>query len=221
MILLAIGAALMPDVAMAQAAGSPDIQSIFTPSATDISVQLLNSLFPSLTNPLGNTGAPPATQGSMDWSAIAKVIAMFNAGLLIIGGAMLTYNIVSGVAQTAHEGAVLGKNCSSLWAPIRVVIGIGALAPIPGSGYCAAQIIVGKAALIGVAPPTLSFGSTRQWASITSRANDGTRTRSTVRSCARRKVKRRAIERPRTDNSERKICPFSCEDEVRARLGTA
>jgi conjugal transfer/type IV secretion protein DotA/TraY len=150
MILLAIGVALMPSVAMAQAASSPDIQSIFTPSATDISVQLLNSLFPSLTNPLGNTGAPPATQGSMDWSAIAKVIAMFNAGLLIIGGAMLTYNIVSGVAQTAHEGAVLGKNWSSLWAPIRVVIGIGALAPIPGSGYCAAQIIVGKAALIGV-----------------------------------------------------------------------
>ncbi len=72
---------------------------------------------------------------------ISGIFGMVNAGVLSLAGILLGYNILAGVAQTAHDGEMLGKKWSSMWVPIRLAIGVAAIVPTP-SGYCAAQMAV-------------------------------------------------------------------------------
>lgn len=74
--------------------------------------------------------------------AIESALGVFNAGVLTVGGFMAAYTLVLGVMQTAHDGEALGKRWSSMWVPIRTVLGIGLVVPV-GKGYCVAQLIVG------------------------------------------------------------------------------
>lgn len=70
-------------------------------------------------------------------------IGIFNVICLVVGGMLFFYNVVAGVVQTAHEGEVLGRRWSSLWAPVRVLIAVAMLTPLPGySGYNTIQVLV-------------------------------------------------------------------------------
>ncbi|HHK5646414.1 DotA/TraY family protein [Serratia nevei] len=82
-------------------------------------------------------------------SKISGLFGTFNAAVLFLGGILTAYGIFSGVAQTAHDGEMLGRRFSSLWVPIRVSIGIAAIVPING-GYCPAQMIVNYVATQGI-----------------------------------------------------------------------
>lgn len=73
----------------------------------------------------------------------------FNVGIAAVGSLMLSYNVAAGVAQTAHDGEILGRRWSSLWAPLRLTLGAGSMLPVVG-GYCFAQVIVATAACWGV-----------------------------------------------------------------------
>lgn len=66
-----------------------------------------------------------------------------------MGLAILIYALVSGVAQTAHEGQFLGKRFSSVWLPIRLLTGTLLLIPVWG-GMAAAQKIVLWFAVMGI-----------------------------------------------------------------------
>lgn len=101
-----------------------------TPPASDLSVTLfLNPIFGALV-PGGGGG-----------DAMASVIGKFNAGVLLVGGILLSYGIIAGTMQTAHDGEVLGRRWSSMWMPIRTSIGVAAIVPM-GSGYSVIQFLV-------------------------------------------------------------------------------
>jgi conjugal transfer/type IV secretion protein DotA/TraY len=133
---LALMAFLAPSVVMAQTL--PDL----TPGQSDVTVKyFLNELFGGL---VGSGGANP----------MAEVIGKVNGVILILGGLLLGYGLVAGVMQTAHDGEVLGKKWSSMWMPIRMSIGIAAIAPLP-SGYSVIQHVVMWLVLQGVGAANL------------------------------------------------------------------
>jgi conjugal transfer/type IV secretion protein DotA/TraY len=85
-----------------------------------------------------------AAEGGAEETVFSRIIGILNLLVLAIGGLLFTYNIVVGVLQTAHEGQVLGRRWSSLWAPLRIVFASALLIPLPnGGGYNSLQYIVG------------------------------------------------------------------------------
>lgn len=74
-------------------------------------------------------------------NGIAAVSQTFLWGILIIGGLLLIYTIVSGNISTALTGEMMGKKFSTTFTVVRNVIGIGMLIPV-GGGYAAIQYIV-------------------------------------------------------------------------------
>jgi conjugal transfer/type IV secretion protein DotA/TraY len=95
-------------------------------SIRDVLTPLFGSLF---SNCGGSAGAFEAAVG------------ILNAGALTIGGILAAYTLVAGTMQTAHDGEMLGKKWSSMWLPIRTVMGVGLVLPVSGT-YCVAQMIV-------------------------------------------------------------------------------
>lgn len=82
----------------------------------------------------------PSASGASGPTVFSSVIGVMNVFTLVVGGLMFFYNVTVGVLQTAHEGEVLGKRWSSLWAPLRILFAVGLLVPIPGlGGYNLAQ----------------------------------------------------------------------------------
>lgn len=70
-----------------------------------------------------------------------ELLRAFNAGVLMLAGLMVSYTLVAGTIQTAHNGQMLGGRWSSLWLPIRIAGGSGVLLPMK-SGFCLAQMAV-------------------------------------------------------------------------------
>lgn len=126
---------LVPLLAQAQTTSS----GLFTPSAGDQSVSLfLNPLFGSLA---GGSG----TGGTM-----AALLTNFNSAAMFLGGLIVAYVLVAGTMATAHDGEMLGRQWSSLWTPIRTIVGTAFVMPVMPGGYCIAQAIVLWCALQGV-----------------------------------------------------------------------
>lgn len=122
-------AAALGMLASAGAQAAPDL---FEVSCSDRSMSnYLVPLFGSLFEQCGGTRGPLET-----------ALGVVNAGVLTIAGIMLAYVLIVGVMQTAQDGEMLGKRWSSMWLPIRTVLGIGLVVPLAG-GYCVAQLIVG------------------------------------------------------------------------------
>ncbi len=123
--LMLILLACVSDVAMAA--------DMFSPTAGDMTIQtLMNPIF-----------------GDSASGKISGLFGKFNAFVLFLGGIMAAYGIFAGVAQTAHDGEMLGRRFSSLWVPIRVSLGIAAIVPFNG-GYCPAQMVVNYVAIQGI-----------------------------------------------------------------------
>lgn len=106
---------------------------------TDFSKIFLQQLVPSAFNE--ETG---------NYSALVDTFTAFNLGLLIMATALIGWHTLVGVVSTAHEGKVLGQRWHQIWAPVRVVMGIGGLVPLPGIGLCAAQLLVVQIAMWGI-----------------------------------------------------------------------
>ena len=124
--LIAFAGLLAPGIASA----APDFG--FTPPCSDKSIStFLVPLFGSLFDRCGGVAGP-----------FEQAIGVVNAGALTIGGMIAAYTLVVGTMQTAHDGEMLGKRWSSMWIPIRTVLGIGLVVPLAG-GYCVAQLLIG------------------------------------------------------------------------------
>ncbi len=80
----------------------------------------------------------------------AALTGAFNVGLLSLVGLVFVQNVMSVLLETERDGLVLGQWYSSTWAPLRVVLVVAALAPVPGAGgLSGVQVLAGHAAGIG------------------------------------------------------------------------
>jgi len=73
--------------------------------------------------------------------AIATGFTAFSGVLMFFGSMMLGWHVLAGIVASAYSGKVLGERWHQIWAPSRVVLGLGSLAPVAG-GYGAAQVLV-------------------------------------------------------------------------------
>ena len=76
----------------------------------------------------------PSAAGGTGPTVFSTIIGYLNFTCIAVGGLLFFYNVTVGVMQSAHEGKILGERWSSLWAPLRIVFGVGLLIPLPGLG---------------------------------------------------------------------------------------
>ncbi|RIY41078.1 DotA/TraY family protein [Neopusillimonas maritima] len=91
----------------------------------------------------------PFTAAGRPDTLLGNLFFLFNSGIFIVGTALLSYFILASVAQTAHEGEVLGKRINGLWVPIRVTLGVFGMLPVFG-GFSLAQAIVMWFVILGI-----------------------------------------------------------------------
>lgn len=122
------------------------------PDAQDLWLSILQYVFPGI-GPLGVNGAMPGGDAGAGGStaAIAGIQTAFGtylAILMALGSFFMCYQIILGAVHTAHEGRVLGQRWHTTWAPVRVVLGVGSLAPVT-KGFCLSQLLVLQIAIWG------------------------------------------------------------------------
>lgn len=115
-------------------------ENLFDPVAGDQSLKMLNAMFGNL-KIFGEAGS----------DTFADSVLIFNGGVLILGGVLVVYSLLVGTIGTAHDGEMMGKKYSSVWVPLRTVLGTALVLPIVGGGsYCLMQLIVGWLIVQGV-----------------------------------------------------------------------
>lgn len=134
-----IAMVFMASQASAQDLTSQGLFNTFTQGEGDAySNMLLNQIFGPIYNPTGGSGV--AAGGT---TIFASIVGYFNAAMLVIAGLLFFNNLVTGTVQSAHEGEVMGRNWSSLWAPLRTIMAVALLIPLPNyNGYNTAQVFV-------------------------------------------------------------------------------
>ncbi|MDY0029575.1 MAG: DotA/TraY family protein [Pseudobdellovibrionaceae bacterium] len=91
------------------------------------------------------------TPGAFPWpfhEALHALFEFYSIGLLVIASFILLYFVVVIIAETAQTGVPFGKRFNTVWAPLRLIVGIGLLVPV-GFGMNSAQFIVLYAAKYG------------------------------------------------------------------------
>lgn len=63
-----------------------------------------------------------------------ELLGIFSELLFFLASVGMSYQVIIGLLQTAHEGEVLGKRWSTFFAPLRVVIGTSFIVPIAAMG---------------------------------------------------------------------------------------
>ena len=63
---------------------------------------------------LSDFAVNPFTAAGRPDTLLGNLFFLFNSGIFIVGTALLSYFILASVAQTAHEGEVLGKRINGL-----------------------------------------------------------------------------------------------------------
>ncbi len=113
--------------------------SLFSENSTDNGPSWINNILPY--NATGDTGAglPYAMQG---------MLVTYNSALLALGTALALYQLVTLFVESAHHGNYGGTRYSQLYAPLRMVMGIGLLVPFV-HGYNSAEIIAIDMAKMG------------------------------------------------------------------------
>jgi conjugal transfer/type IV secretion protein DotA/TraY len=107
---------------------------IFSPPPTDKSVDFLGYIFgPNIGSVYLGGAANPA---------LMHMFERFNSVIITIGTMIVSYVGVISTINTAQEGQVMGRKWSSVWIPMRSVLGMLVLVPAPGSGYSVIQTAV-------------------------------------------------------------------------------
>lgn len=107
--------------------GNAHAADIFTPPSTDwVMVHVM---------PLLGAGSDASA------SPFSQLFEIFNSAMLSLGGLIAAYVMIAGTAATAHDGEMLGKQWSSMWMPVRTMLGLAFVLPVKG-GFCVIQLIV-------------------------------------------------------------------------------
>ena len=104
----------------------------------DTTIGMLGQIFGSMGGLLPGNSTP-----------LSAMLAIFNTAISAVGVFVLCYSLGAGTIQTAHDGEFLGKRYSSLWMPIRVVVGVSSILPVVG-GWALAQLIMTWGAKVGI-----------------------------------------------------------------------
>ncbi len=112
------------------------LQRIFGPEVTTIASGGL-----TLSGGTSSSSAASATNVSGAGSVLADGFGVMNTGILLIVALMTIFGSLTGILHTANRGEWMGRNGSVFWAPVRVIIGGGALMPVFG-GYSLVQAMV-------------------------------------------------------------------------------
>lgn len=112
--------------------------SIFTPSSGDLSVHIFNHVF-------GVGWQDLFTSHGLSGSAgvLATMFHTFN--IIVLSGVTLffMYVMTTGVIGSAYEGNVGGKRLHNFWVPVRGVVSVSMLSPLPWlKGYCLIQALI-------------------------------------------------------------------------------
>lgn len=142
--LLCLILALAASPALAQA---PDFAAT---GSNDPSLVYMQQIFGS---GLFEGGSGPST------TVLAEYARLMNSVVLAVGAVFMTWQIVAGTMQSAHEGEVLGRQWSSLWAPLRMAVAGAGMIPLP-SGYCAVQMLTASLITTGVGAGSWIYGQT-------------------------------------------------------------
>jgi conjugal transfer/type IV secretion protein DotA/TraY len=73
---------------------------------------------------------------------IGKLFAQLNTVVFVLGTLMVGYITVVSTLNTAKEGHAMGQKWSSMWIPVRSVLGLLVMVPTPISGYSTIQVTV-------------------------------------------------------------------------------
>lgn len=102
-----------------------------TPPNTDLSMSFLATIFGVVDGVLHGTGS----------QILGTMFGAFNAIVLVLASTILSYVLFVSILNTSHEGEFLGKKWSSIWVPLRTVMGVGLLLP-KATGYSFIQVMV-------------------------------------------------------------------------------
>lgn len=126
----------------------------------DIAFHMMREVF-GIPNMFGSlSGADPGLEGTSDGSTgqtafhkgLHVMFHFYNLAILLVAVLVFLYYVIVVVAETATTGTPFGKRFSHIYAPLRLVIAIGLLVPLPGeggTGLNAAQYITLYAAKLG------------------------------------------------------------------------
>lgn len=135
LLVLGLGPLIWPGMAGAQSASIIDeLMNAFSSGGDNLSNLLLSRIFgcQMFDHPGCVAGQEPI---------MVSMIRIFNILCISLGAALFGWFLATGITQTAHEGKVLGARYSSLWAPVRSLVGLGMLLPVGGSsGYNTIQM---------------------------------------------------------------------------------
>lgn len=101
------------------------IDILAEPSATNIAWQWVSAVLPP--------------DGSSPWG---RTLQVFTSVLAFLASLGLAYSVVSGIVQSAYTGKVLGDKWHQIWSPLRIVLGIGLLVPLPNTGFSSVHYIL-------------------------------------------------------------------------------
>lgn len=115
-----------------------DLTPLFSaPPSSDLFGQLLGFVFPDVP-PIASTDGARHTAIA---SGIQDAMGTFLTDLAAVSLLVLSYQVVVGTAETAHQGELLGKKWHTMWSIPRVCYGFAALAPVV-KGFCLLQVLV-------------------------------------------------------------------------------
>ncbi|EKF59394.1 TraY/DotA-like type IV secretion system protein [Agrobacterium albertimagni AOL15] len=95
------------------------------PSATNIAWHWVSAVLPP--------------DGSSPWG---RTLQVFTSVLGFLASLGLAYSVISGIVQSAYTGKVLGDRWHQIWSPLRIIVGIGLLVPLPTTGFSSVHYIL-------------------------------------------------------------------------------
>ena len=84
-------------------------------------------------------------QATLILAALKDALGLYGTAILVIGGLLLIYQVISLIAETAHTGQPFGRRGRMLWTPLRFVLALVLLVPIAG-GLSTGQYLILKLA---------------------------------------------------------------------------
>ncbi len=121
--------------------------------AQDVSKTIMDNLFGT-----GWENYFSGAMGSGPFTLFFEMLKHINTVAFAITTFLIVFIALTGVAGTAHEGVSLGRRYSTLWTPIRSVMAIASLIPIPVIGISALQGVILLAVSHGIAGANILWG---------------------------------------------------------------
>ncbi len=101
------------------------IDLLAEPSSTNLAWQWVSAVLPA------DTSSP--------WG---MTLGVFSSTLFFLACLGVSYGVVSGIVSSAYTGKVLGDKWHQIWTPLRIVLGLGLLCPLPSTGFSSVHYLL-------------------------------------------------------------------------------